>query len=852
MKDVNLPNKLCSAIIDSLNHRKNLLEEFKDVKEQVSVLEKVTLPCATDSGKRAADDGDTDDIGSSKRRRECDDDKTKPKPIALVSPRMHNAASPVIQQPGKRGRPKRKSRDSQSSNDISLTSDRGPRPSHHRPTFMANMPVPFHSNIPRLPSHYNLQNNYSVYRSQTPYFQESLSKSDSRTSTPVHGERCHSSELISNAPRSDPREYYANQLYHGCRHPRGDDLYDATRSLLQMNKIRGIPVHHHGTSSANRLARSPKNSEILNSSFPPHVSTTTPFWQQYSNLARTMQDQDARSHGNTSGNVDKRLSDGSTTDTASISSQEGALMSPASAKGSSPSPVRPTQPVSKNEKHPPVNGDSSPSNGHLAGPNLSQKDGAGRGKQNLVSTSKSAAQGLSQKAQRTSSVFSFITQSATASFHHLLKSDSTQNHSVGSLLTSRLNVLEKAALNANGASGRVTSSGVPKIVPGHAANKGSPDSKQGVQLQTAAQKRVSTQGEKSQRTEACGSSSTVKNSSNSNDILKQLGRRISLQKENSQSKVLLGELSVKSGTFSPPVMTYHQYKQASQTSGATLSEVRRQAGIGEMPSSASSSSVTLNSEVSAELTRGVMKTGSSTDVYNRDSNFESWSSAPPNLSAVRLPPELKMAGVDSSLSQSNMTIYKPGSASHGKSGRKGRNGDKATKSLANEHKQVKKSDDVNESKMKSNTTSAFTPIVPNPNGRVLCQNPMMKILPTHSRLLVIPNATSVMTTTSSFPTVLYINSQNSNEKTTDANVAISTGSNSVVSNPVVTKQDVASTVPTKAAVTNSLAIIADLSTKILSKSASVGLGASVTGSSSSRETTRNRAKEEGQASPNAL
>ena len=770
----------------------------------MSVLEKVADPADVISGKRKAEDFDPEDL-TVKKKKDADDDKAKSKPVALVPPRMQNAsgsASPSVHQQSKRGRPKRKSKDIQSSADGSSKSEHGPRPPHHKYSFPGDLPMPFHSDMPQYPLHHLVQNAYSVRHSSPPCYPESLYRAGGHTSTPVHGEECRDPL----GPRSDPHDYYLNHMYHD-HYPRCHTFFDATRSLLQMNENGNTPVPKHilltGSSPQN-----PNNSDMLNSSFPPHVSTTTPFWQQYANLARTVVGRDGVGSGNDSSTVAKRHSSGSTTDTASNSSQELSLNSPAAAKAQTPSPVQ-SSAVLKPDKNMPLNREYSPDNTYVRNSN-SNKLGV-KAMQNSLTLPNQASHQMKPANSSKFNTKHFITQSAIASFPHLSKTGSLQNHSVSSLLSSQQSILEKAALKSSEGPGM--SSQGPKDVPSHASNLSVPN-KRDLHQQTSSQELKS----KSATTQSFVTSNS--------ETLKQLGRQLSLHSGKSQTKILLSELTlpVKSTVFSSPLMTYHQMKSTVNPNSTASSEAKKLGASTQRPNSSATFSVAGNSHVT-----GVVKLGDATDAYSRSACIESWSSA--GLSA-KLPPKFKAATFDGSKVQSSMTIYKPGSASGVKSGRKGKNANKVTKSASIDLKKVKQSDESKDSAVKTVclTSTAYAPIIPNPGARVVYQNPIMTILPTHSRLLVVPNVTSVTTNSSSFSTVFYINSQNSNQKAQHPVVASNlitsnqSASNLVVTNPLSANSVVSSPLVTKPVATNPAVTNPAVARPVMSSRDNSGIG----------------------------
>lgn len=707
------------------------------------MLERVIDPCAAASGKRKPDDWDIEE-NSSKRRRECDDDRAKMRPVALVSPRMQNTTASTVMQPsGKRGRPKRRSKDSQSTSDSSVKIDHGQRPFYDMHTVPSDLSRPFQVDVPQYLSQHTVQDAYSALHQSPPCVSDISGKLGNLASTPIQrGRRPDVEAIHPDMPYSDPRDYYLNRFYPDS-YPRGHNFYDATRSLLQMNGEGGSHLQKPRLPGATSLTENnPRSSDMLNSSFPPHVSATTPFWQQYSNLARTILAHDGNNRRNIPESVNKRLSEGSTTDTASISSQEG-MTSP---NIKCQSPARPSQ-SHKNDSRSPVNKVFSPVV-QLSRANLN----AAQEKRKMTVTEKAPAHTGDQEAQAKSPKFStkhFITQSAIASFPHLSKSGGAQKYSVSSLLTSQQSILERAALKSNGLAGRITQGQVSQYQPAISAI-----SNQGLRQKSmpheGASKTTTTQGNTSKTTTnvLVGSKPVA---TNNNEALKQFGLQLSLQKGTSQAKILLSDLSLpaRSAVFSSPLMTYQQLKQENNSAGSATSEVKKQSNYSHGT--------------------GTSKSKSAGVAYKHRPCLENWSAESIGSSSTCVPPELNVGSYDSNQGHSSMSIYKPGTVSGGKSTRKDKQASKTSKSAKSDVKSSgseKKVDDVTDLHAKTvpMTSSTYRPIVPNPCGRVVYQNPIMTILPTHSRLLVVPNVPSVTTSSPSLSTVLYINSQNSTQK----------------------------------------------------------------------------------------
>ena len=152
------------------------------------MLENVTESNGDKNSKRKADDCDTEEI-IKRRKKDCDDDKTKSKPVALVPPRMQNAAgtpSPLINQHGKRGRQKRKSKDHQT--DTPSRFDKGPTSSHQK--YPLAMGTPYQSDMTRCSPYHVFHGSYSMPHSSFPYWSESLRIPDSCTASSINRERC--------------------------------------------------------------------------------------------------------------------------------------------------------------------------------------------------------------------------------------------------------------------------------------------------------------------------------------------------------------------------------------------------------------------------------------------------------------------------------------------------------------------------------------------------------------------------------------------------------------------------------------------------------------------------------------
>lgn len=750
------------------------------------MLEQVTEPNDDKSSKRKADDCDSEEIVK-KRKRDCDDDKTKSKPIALVPPRMHNAAgtpSPLINQYGKRGRQKRKSKDHQT--DTPSKFDQGQTSSHRNDPLA--MSSPFHSDMTQQSPYHVFHSSYSMPHSSFPYWPESLRIPTDHAASSINPERYPELDsYLSVRPRSDPRDYYPSGR-HREFYPRGHSFYDATRSLLLMNSSENMSLLENGAMCGNSASQSTSDSEILNLSFPPHVSTTTPFWQQYSNLAKVVLGQDAAGSDNASLDIAKRRSGGSTTDTASNSSQDRTMNSPASVKINSPSSVRSPPMLTPDKQLAPNTPQSS--SVYLKNSDSNYKTKRNISKENAANLTNVAIRDVDKIQPLRPSKFNtkhFITQSAMESFPHLSKGSSLQNHSVNSLFNSQQSILEKASSKSSLAGVKPVTSMAVRIASNPVTT-----------LSVSSKQELHQQHPKT----TANSFSTQPLATTDEEALKQLGRQLSLQSSPSQSKILLSELTlpIKTTMFSSPIMTYHQIKPSTTHASSTTFEAKKQLPPTQRPGSVASYSVSSNS-----IMTGVIRLSSPTDVLKHNVPAESWCPKSPSQSTVRLPMEFKVANLSNSKIAPNMTIYKPGSASVTKSGKRGRSTNKVAKRIASDSKQIEK---VNNGRDPENVTNyvastTYSTIIPSPGGRLIYQNPVMTILPSHSRLLVVSNATSALTSSSSYQTVLYINSQNSTQKT---RYPIAVGSSSKLnvtgSFPTVTNSLAAGAVVTSSIVTN--------------------------------------------------
>ena len=760
------------------------------------MLEKVTESSNEKSVKRKSGKCDTEEVAP-KRKKDCDDDKMKSKPVALVPPRMQNTTVSPSPSHVRRGKQKRRSKDSLS--DSPSKSDHEPNRSHHRHPL--SMSSPYSNDVTQYSPFHMFHSTHSMQNSPFQNCSEPLHSSDGLAETPINRKRypeLTSFQLV--RPRSDPREYHPSERDRDF-YPGGHSFYDATRSLLQMNYNENMSLQRNGMFYENSAVRYPSKSEILNSSFPPHVSTTAPFWQQYSNLAKTVLGQDTAANSSASVDFARRQSDGSTTDTASNSSLDRTLNSPASMKINSPPSVG-APPMLNSDKQLPTCSTYSPSIDSARNSDASHSTFGSKLKQSASTSAKVVSHSFDKMQSPRSSKFGtkhFITQSAIASFPHLSKNGSLQSHSVNSLLTSQQSILEKAALKSNLGGGTAVSSKVTlKPVSDQVASL-SISSKDGLHHQ-------------SEQQDAAGKSLCTQSLAAGNEeVLRQFGRQLSLQSAPSQSKILLSEvtLPIKTTMFSSPLMTYHQIKPGTSCASSGNLETRKQFASVSRPGSVPSVSV-----ASSSMT-GVVRLNSPTDLHKKIVCTDSRSMKSPSQSALTLPLEFKVTNMGKSKIPSGMTIYKPGTASITKSGKKSGNVNKAAKPNIGDSKRIEKRKALG-NMASSSVPTTYPAIVPSPSGRVLYQNPVMTILPTHSRLLVVSNAATVTTSASSYQTVLYINSQSSTQKTrypiASSGASTVTGSITSIANPLAGNPIVTSTVPTSSIVATPAiteAVIAD-------------------------------------------
>ena len=811
----------------------------------------MTEPCKASDGKRKADN-DLEEH-EAKKRREAEEDKAKLKPVALVPPRMQGKSGTVSPMtPGsKRSKQRKKSKEGNHTLDNSIQD--GCRPHHQRYSYPPDMSTHYHNDFPWSFPHrspfYQDERSYSVFRSTGQLYPDWQAGHGGWL--PGNSNEHHHASAFDRYPDNQSLHYdFVRHDPHSLydQYQSSHNFHNATQSLLQMNE-RGTHLFQRQPEPGNDATSTPKpkSSEILNSSFPQNVSSTTPFWQQYANLAKAIIGGKSAGSANTSVNSDSRLSDGSSTDTASVSSQEellsrDSLLSPSSAKEQRPSsthslPVsKPHQAVIPPPKSLTPNLPITAGNWKISNNSVTPKSTEPKRKPAVKNQHGKNAPSKQQtlitnpatslKLTPSTSTKHYITQSAIASFPHMSKHSGGQIQTVGVSAESQQIILEKAAKEANQMN---ASQKVDKILslqqvstqmkPQSNASSLTPMSslksaklpmpnfpiatehatKQGV---SQAQRTTPMPGVHALKSVAdikavafsnnsalsISNSSIPKSLAADNEILRQLGRQIAIQSGTSRTKILLSDLAlpVSSPVLSPPLMMYSQVKQnqgANKGSpfNANRSSKQPQQRLSSPANTpgciiASSHKPTVITTATAKYptpTTGVARTKSSniTSPYSASSASRVLSpSRPPDLSAIRAPPELAFAKVDSPI-HSNMKIYKPGTATGAKSSRKPKNVNKSPAPIISDTKSESTNRSATPRSLAPVTqmnaavpkSTAYTPIVPNPNDRVIYRNPIMTILPAHSRLLVVPSVTSapsISTNAPSYSTVLYINPQN--------------------------------------------------------------------------------------------
>ena len=808
----------------------------------------MTDPCEASNGKRKADD-DVEEH-EAKRRKESEEDKAKLKPVALVPPRMQGKTGTVSPMTlgSKRSKQRKKSKEGNNSLDSSMQDDC--RPHHQRYSYPPDMSSHYHHDspwsFPQRSSFYQDDRSYSVFRSTGQLYPDWLAGHGGRLpgdSNELHHasafDRYHNNQsLFHDFARHDPHSLYD-------QYQSSHNFHNATQSLLQMNE-RGTNLFQRQPEPGNDATSTPKpkSSEILNSSFPQNVSSTTPFWQQYANLAKTIIGGKSAGSANTSVNSDSRLSDGSTTDTASVSSQEellsrDSLLSPSSAKEQRPSSTH-SLPVSKPQQAvipPPKcltpNLPITAGNWKISNNSVTPKSTEPKRKPAVKNPHSKNAPSKQQtlitnpatslKLTPSTSTKHYITQSAIASFPHMSKHSGGQIQTIGVSAEVQQSILEKAAKEANQMN---ASQKVDKILSlqqastqmkpqSNASNLTPVSSLKSAKLPIPnfpfAAEHASKQGvSQAQRTTpmpgihalksvadikavafsnnsalSISNSGIPKSLTADNEILRQLGKQIASQSGTSRTKIILSDLAlpVSSPVLSPPLMMYSQTKQNQGANKGSPFNSNRSSRQPQQrlssPANTHGSFVASSPEPTVITTAtGKYPTPTTGVALTKSSNITSPHSAarvlspsrPPDISAIRAPPELAFSKVDSPI-HSNMKIYKPGTATGAKSSRKPKSVNKSLAPITSDTKSESSNRSVTPRSLapvtKMNATlaksTAYTPIVPNPNDRVIYRNPIMTILPAHSRLLVVPSVTSapsISTNAPSYSTVLYINPQN--------------------------------------------------------------------------------------------
>ena len=688
-----------------------------------------------------------------KRKKNCNGVKAKPKPVAFVPPRMHtvtNSVPQLLNQSARRGRPKRKNRDHNSypMSKLNQGSDL-----HYQHLVSKGCSLPFqHTQCP--PLYHENNNPYSVDHVPLPRYPNSVGRSKDCTLLPTiqEGHHDHNSFHLTGLCSEPEDDFFSEPNLDW--HTKSHNFYDATRSLLQMSNGENMSLPQNRAWCVNSAAQNSNDSEILNLSFPAHVSTTAPFWQQYSNLAKTVLGQ----------NANRRQSDESITDATSNPSQEKALNSPATVKAQSP-PCIESCPKLKADKLLPIN--ASLSSNTLRNSESSNKE-IGNKIEHVPILENVTPQTVERTLPTVSSKFGtkhFITQAAIASFPHLSSGSSLQNHAISSLLNSQQVILEKAALKSSGGIVKTGSKTLTVAAGVHVSGNVVID--QPAVLQEAPVKSLRAH-------------SPVKSNE---EALKQFGRQLSLQHSSLQSKIVLSDLALPVGTamFSSPLMTYHQIKPPTGMADSTTCEVKRQSSVTQH-NSVTSYPFSNNSHVP-----GTAKLDSVVVAHKHSVCTESWSSVSLGRPAINLLPEPKMANLNGSRIPASMTIYKPGSASVTKSGKNSRSINRPIKPTFSDANRIPKSEKGKDSKNILHSICSAT-CKPNHSQGVemIYQSPGMNILPAHSRLLVLPNGISVPTSSSSYQTVLYINSHNSTQKTCSVTANNSCNFNFTASFPSVT------------------------------------------------------------------
>ena len=777
-----MPDKLCSAIIASLNHRKNLLEEFKDIKEQVNVLEKIASPHSLEGKRKSA----SHSIDSTLEKKKCCEE-AKPKPVALVPPRMlckSGTVSPMLLG-NKRNRQRKKNKDR--SSPLSSCSDGAlntePKQQFSRYSYPP-YPSMFYPNGAPWNSQSELpfcsgEHTYSMYQSSEPFvppwarggyesYRDSQRAKDSvrdnndarqpvHRDFPMHGSRYQHDKELNNY----------NQ--------RGQSFVDATNSLLQMNE-QAMPRYNHPAQRAQQEPGRPV--DIINSSFPMNTSTSQPFWQQYSNLAKAT----AYKHGVESFNAgacnDSRLSEGSATETASLSSQDdsspGKYMLPGDdrrpSSGDSYGHVTgdPNRQVAGDSRHR-RSGDSL---GAMSGDSYHQRvraettpvvstfpfgGGDWQGHENVSrkSTKKNANQTIAQSKGKTPSKDDHVTSQAYSASSSLPRSQpivfksepaSFNETSIGDSVSNSMRI---ANANFSNTEVKAKSYSDHNVITVNAKKiyemKDLPEARNANQTAVIKQKETD-HGQDCSKPVGHAVSSVMNalkhftTSSSSVDGLNELGKHIAVQSVNQANRIDFNQLSLSAPlptappVLSPPSFSLNPLRLVNRARQDTV-----RSGQGQKVAS-------VNSRSTCQPT--VLAVSDFTSSAAKDATG-------------RIPGQEWSSTVDRSLLH-NMKIYKPGTATTSNTTKKPRKTTKTKPVTIKEAKPARKTDAKGAA-----PTATYSPIRPASDDKIMYRNPIMTILPAHSRLLVVPGVTSapsIATTAQSYSAVYYINSQNSQSR----------------------------------------------------------------------------------------
>eukprot|EP00794_Sanderia_malayensis_P007997 gene7996-8856_t len=656
LNDANLPSRLCSAIIVSLNHRKNLLHKYKGVEEQVMALE--TMSESTDA-KRKAVDNESPNTTSIKKKKQNYEDR-KQKPVALVPPRMlsnNDSVSPMTSE-SKRKKQKKKIKRSSSplgqlSNDLiqERTKPYFPRYSYPPDSSMISDYDSTWVAQQRQQPFCAGEHTYSMYQSSEPCPPnwpsrspaERINSKDNRNEVLMH------TSQLRNASMNEM--YQAN---HGFR--------DATRDLLRFNDR-----HFNHDSQPDNIVtwqRREEPQDIINSNFPVTISSEQPFWQQYSNLAKaTINKTDTSLHDSSS-----RMSESFSTETASISSQEELADLPID------------RPIGSGSN------DSMDSSKLAFVPNAMGTNGAIGTNSPFSKTNHSSPKNISTHQK-------YFDLAPSNSQPKMLKSE--QGYSE----TNQPDV--KRIPNAHSVSKLISSKSPAKIEI----------------VKSSQRKEIF-----NQKIMAKAAMPALAKISRDAISLNELGKQMTAKATSSSGK---------SSRTSAPIITSptRLYNAARFPKEAVVDGDKGAAKVGNSIQASSSSKV-FKSQADS---RG--------HVSNILVNQVAYSSARIPELPVNIPVQ-------------NVTIYKPGSAALSMSGKKSKAGKKAVGCSSKSNAATKQ------------TANVFSPILPATSRaeQVIYQNPVMTILPTHSRLLVLPNIANTTTATTapaaSYSTVFYINQSN--------------------------------------------------------------------------------------------